>query len=301
MLSGQIGIVDFIAGFYRMTILSRRNILHATVAAATVPIASAAMAALDPTNQQDVITMYRKLRYRMDDGVLFWWMFDTKIGQVGATLTPLYDMQVGSIMRVKTNADGSFAVTSLEDVFYTDIATGAYLRQWTNPYTGETVPVAHAPVGPTTIVYRPDGTPVLPKELGGSRLEGSSRVGPAVVVNDDVWVRGDSIAKVYSPDPARKPFEVNDLSIFQGSTKEISNPKVMMAAASVQSQQVTGWRTWMKMGDRPGSMTSRAVGRKVATYAEMPQRWRDLVAEVDPDIAADPIGALDKPANKFDR
>jgi hypothetical protein len=156
-------------------------------------------------------------------------------------------------------------------------------------------------VGPTTVVYRPDGTPILPKELGGSRLEGSSRVGPAVVVNDDVWVRGDSIAKVYSPDPTRKPFEVNDLSIYQGSAKEIANPKVMMASATVQSMQVTGWRTWMKMGERPGSMTSRAVGRKVATYAQMPQRWRELVAEIDPTIAADPIGALVKPANKFER
>jgi Protein of unknown function (DUF1838) len=123
-----------------MTSLSRRH-TFALGAAAALAAGTSAHAALDPNNQNDVVTMYRKLRYRMDDGVLFWWMYDTKIGQVGATLTPLYDMQVGSIIRVKNNADGSFAVTSLEDVFYTDITTGAYLRQWTNPYTGETVPV----------------------------------------------------------------------------------------------------------------------------------------------------------------
>ncbi|MDX2141771.1 MAG: DUF1838 family protein [Rhodospirillaceae bacterium] len=280
--------------------LSRRA-LASTISAAALLGVSRAQAALDPAKQADVITMYRKLRYRMDDGLVFWWMVDTKIGQVETKLTPLFDMQVGSIMRIKTNPDGSFAVTSLEDVFYTDSATGEFLRQWKNPYTGETVPVAHAPVGPTTIVYRADGTPIMPKELGGSKLEGRSVVGPAIAVGDDVWVRGDSFATVTSPDPARPPFEVNDLSIYQGSLKEVSDPKVMVAAATVQSNQVTGWRAWMKMGDRPGNFMSRGVGRKVARYADMPPKWRALVAEIDPAIAADPLAALDQPPAKFDR
>jgi len=281
-----------------MVQLSRRTLIQSS---AVVPFAAAAQAALDANNPRDVAVMYRKLRYRMDDGLVFWWMVDTKIGQVEAKLTPLFDMQVGSIMRIKNNPDGSFSVTSLEDVFYTDSTTGEFLREWKNPYTGETVPVAHAPVGPTTITYRPDSTPILPKELGGSKLEGRSKIGPAIVVNDDVWVRGDSVATVTSPDPARKPFEVNDLSIYLGSLKEVSDPKVMVAAATVQSQQITGWRAWMKMGDLPGNFTSRGVGRKVARYEDMPAKWRALVAEIDPAIAADPVGALDKPAAKFDR
>jgi hypothetical protein len=284
--------------------LSRRAAAVGLAALAAAPAlgrVGPARAALDPANPRDVAAMFRKLRYRMSDGLVFWWMVDTKIGQVGATLTELWGMQVGSIMRLTNRADGGFDTTSLEVVFYTDLKTGEFLREWTNPYTGERHKIPHAPVGPTTIAYSAEGRSTPPKELGGSRLENTTLIGPAVAVNDDVWVRHDSIAKVISPDPARKPFEVNDLSIYQGRLSELADPAVDFAEATVQSQQVTSWRAWMNMGDRPGGMTSRGVGRKVRSYAEMPRRWRDLVAEIDPEIAADPVGALERPAAKFDR
>jgi hypothetical protein len=57
----------------------------------------------------------------------------------------------------------------------------------------------------------------------------------------------------------------------------------------------------MNMGDRPGSLTSRLVGRKVRRYADLPESWRARLAQLAPDIAADPVAALDRPAAKFDR
>ena len=99
----------------------------------------------------DPVKLYRKLHFRTDDGLAFWWLQGPKIGQVGATLTPLFTNSVGTIQRVRQLPDGGFEVTQLEMVFALDLVTGAPLAEWRNPYTGELLPIRFRPLGPTTI------------------------------------------------------------------------------------------------------------------------------------------------------
>lgn len=232
---------------------------------------------------------------------MFWWLSGTKYGQIGPELTPLYDMQVGSLVRIRNTPDGGYDATSLELVFYTDLKTGTFLRQWTNPYTGEVIPIKHAPVGPATIRHTPAGEQIMPTELGGSKLEASSVNSPPLIVGDDVWIKHDATAAVLPRDGKGAPFRVNDWSTYLGKASEVMDVKTPFAAATVYLQEVTSWQRWMNMGDRAGSLTSRAVGRKVRAYAEMPETWRRLVADIDPDVAKDPVGVLDRPAAEFVR
>ena len=248
----------------------------------------------------DPVTLYRKLHFRTDDGLAFWWLQGPKIGQVGATLTPLFTNSVGTIQRVRQLPDGGFEVTQLEMVFALDLETGAPLAEWRNPYTGEPLPIRFRPLGPTTIRYRPDNSRVLPTEIGGAPIESRATTHPPLIVGDDVFVRDESIARVMSPGRTT-PFEVNDIATYHGSLANLADPAVTMGEATVFFAEVTGWQRWMNMGDRPGSLTSRLVGRKVRRYEDLPESWRERLAQLAPDIAADPVAALDRPAARFDR
>ena len=275
--------------------IDRRGLVLGAVAfgGASVPSVKAA--------GPNIPELYKKLRYRADDGVLFWWLDGTKFGQVGAEVTPLFGMKVGTIARVRNQADATFTVTSLEIVFYTELKSGALLKQWTNPYTGAVMPVAHAPLGPTAIRHGVDGMPIRNTVLGGNRITARSDIHPLAIVGDDVWLAHDSTASVERDGGKSPPFLVNDWSTYLGKLADLQDAAKPVGAATVYLQEATGWSKWMGMDGKPGNQVARAVGRKVLSYAEMPADWRALMAEINPAIAADPIAALDKPEARFDR
>lgn len=251
--------------------------------------------------EPDVAMLYKKLRYRADDGVLYWWLDGTKFGQVGAEIRPLFGMKVGTIARVRNQPDGTFTVTSLEIVFYTDLKTGAFLKEWTNPYTGAVIPVSHAPLGPTTMRHGKDGMPIRNTTLGGNRITARFDVQPLMIKGDDVWLAHDSTASVERDGGKSPPFLVNDWSTYFGKMSDLRDPSKPMGEATVYLQEATGWAKWMQMDGHPGNQVARAVGRKVKSYDEMPAAWRTLMAEIDPHIARDPIATLDTPEARFDR
>ena len=98
--------------------LDRRTLLAAGAGAAALaalaPAVHAAVPAkrtLDPASPEDARKIIAKLRYRTDDGLVFWWIKGEYYADVDATLTPLYGMDFGSLQRVTQRADGGFDVT----------------------------------------------------------------------------------------------------------------------------------------------------------------------------------------------
>ena len=251
---------------------------------------------------RDRALINQRLRYRSDDGAYFSWMVGTKLGQIEAETTPLFDMHVGSIGRIVHKPGGAFDVTSLEIVFYTDLKTGERLRQWKNPYTGMTVDVAHGPLGPETISYTPDARkPIGPREVGGAIIDARAFDADAVVAGDDAWARTVSTVTVTQKSGVGRPFFVNEWAMFHGSCADVLASDKPFIHTTSQLHEITSWSKWMNMGERAGNLTAKCVGSKVRSYAEMPERWRALMAEAHPDIARDAISALDKPAARLDR
>ena len=288
----------------RMAAISRRNLLVGAVAGGLTLTAAEPAGAIGASALEDPLQAYRKLRYRTDAGLVFWWLRGIKYGQVGTTLTALYTNHVGTVMRIQPRSDGGQDVTSLEVTLQSSVDDDTALREWTNPYTGETLPLSVRPVGPTTVSYDQDGARDFPTELGGARLEVEAESHAPTVVGDRVFLSEHIRARVFRPE-RETPFVVNDISQYQGSLSEVLDPAITGAGATVSFGEVTGWQRWMKMGDLAGNLTSRTVGAKVASYAEMPQAWRQAVEDLAPALAEqlsrDPSGALDQKAAEFDR
>jgi hypothetical protein len=285
-----------------LSALSRRELLAgaATIGLSAELLFRAGSAAAAEQGDLDPITLQRKLRYRTDSGLVFWWLRGIKYAQEGTKLTPLFTNHTGTIQRVRQRDDGGFDVTLIEVTLQTAVDSDTPLTSWTNPLTGEQIPIQARPLGPTTISYRPDNSRVLPKELGGARLESESHEHDPVIVGDDVFAAQVVKAKVFRPE-RESPYVVNDLSHHHGSLAELRDPTVTMAHATVSFAEATGWQSWMNMGERPGTLTSRTFGAKVGAFEAMPAVWRAALERMAPEIAADPVAALDAPAATFDR
>jgi hypothetical protein len=279
--------------------VSRRVALG--LAAGGLAAASGVAGAAPPTEAfPDPALLYRKLKYRTDDGPVFWWMRGPKYGVVDAEMTALWTIEVGIISTVAHRPDGGFDTTSLEIIFMTDPTTGARLEQWRNPYTREVLPGRVALVGPTTTRYDRQNGRTLPTTLGGAPLSVVTRRAEPIIVGDDIFVQDEVVARVMSPGRTR-PYIVNDISLLQGSVANLASSAVTFGNARVTFAEVTGWQRWLNMGERPGSMTSRTVGAKVERYEQLPARWRAMLAGYAPEIAQDPLGALAKPPFRFER
>lgn len=280
--------------------LSRRRALQGLGALALAPAVvsgAAAGAARGPVTPSFALGAFRKLRYAMHEQPLFWWIKATKYGLVDSRLTPLYGMEIATVMRVRDLGADRFAATSLEMVFSTDVTTGALLEELKNPYTGESAPVSHVPLGPTTVEYGLDG-PDYPQVLPGAKLDVSHDTG-VQIEGERIWVRDDSMSVVTSTSGDRPPFVVSDWATFLGRVADIDDPSIASAPCTLSFQSISNWQARMRMGEQPGSMISRGSGAKVARYGDLPGRVRELMAQVHPDIHDDPVAALSGPEYVF--
>ncbi len=299
-----------------MSKFSRREALGGVLASSAVVSAAAATllapseagavvhSSLAPGAAADAATALRwlrRLRYASGDTPVYWWMVGTKYGVVEQRMTPLYDMYIATVARCRELADGAFEARSLEFVFNCAIGTeGRLLEQWTNPYTGETIPVNNVPVGPSRLEYSLAGVK-LPTELPGSRLDIERITGSARVQNGHVWMTDDSGAVVTAIEGGQRPFVVNDLATYDGLLSDLQDSRKPFVDAAVSFTALTGWQRWMKMGDRPGGLLSRASGRKERALDLLPKPFLSILAARFPELYRDPVGALDRPAFRFER
>ncbi len=248
----------------------------------------------------DLWAVLRKLRYRLDDTVFYWWLKSTKYGRTGNRLQPLYDMDIGTIFQARDAAAGGFAVTSLEIAFTVDRESDELLERFRNPYTGELLTPRDVPVGPATIRYAASG-PEFPVELPGADLDVRPRIELLAREGGELWLREDTQSVVTPQAGDGPPFLVTDWATYRATLADLENPALASAPCTVSFQAISSWPRWLAMGEREGGTLSRGSGRKVERYAELPASFRQRLEQAFPDIARDPAAALRRPPFPFAR
>lgn len=251
--------------------------------------------AVDLTDQAQLFTAFRKLAYSLDGSVTWWWMRGTRMGVVDSVATPFWDMYIGSWFTTRDLDDGAYEVTMAGANFYTPINSTSLLRSFSNPYTGEEVPVTYAaPRARKTIITPERASAFGEVNIPGMDASQSSALGPGFVEGEDVVIRGDLAvtATPTDPDSDRGVFTVNDWSSYIGRLSDVADPAVKNAPCQQHFNDILTWPGWLNMGDQPGSYVSRCYGRKVFALEQMPATWRKLFAEAQPEAAKDPAGFL---------
>ena len=275
---------------------TRREFLRAggsgMLLAATPLSLLGATAALDLDDPWDRLTALAKLRANIDGSTVMWWMKGVRYGVVDNVITPLFGMLIGSFQRLRPLPGKGFEVNMLEMSYFTDLETGAVLDTFKNPYNGKVVEIPEQRLGPFPVLMRPTGV-VLPDLPMFGEVELQTKVGPAIVSGDDVWIRDDSTVRVDSDHPMMGKHIYNELVTYRGRVSELNDPEVTSAAADISFHSVTSWREWFQAEDVGGHTTARANGSKIYRIDDFPAEYLAAARERHPDLIADPDAVLD--------
>jgi len=250
--------------------------------------------ACDLSNPSDVLTAQVKLRGCLNGEPAMWFMRGTQYAVVDLVATPLYNLVNGSFTRITKTGDDLYQVSMLELSFYTDLKTGAPLSTFKNPFNGNVAEMPHSIFGPNRVSLTVDGLQP-PENFPFGTLTFDGQLGPAHTVGDDLWVREETLVRMESDNPAFGKYIYNEIVNYRGSLKEIADPAVSNAAATLDYHTTSNIRPWMKMDDVKGHLESQAVGKKIAGVDQFPADYLAMANELFPEVIADPIAVLNAP------
>ncbi len=270
--------------FGRRRVLGAAALLGSAIGSRSAAAVGPAAGPIDLTDKANAPMIYRKLVWSLGEGFGGWWLNGVRYIQIGAELTPLWDMHVGMLFSVRDLVGGLFEVASISSSFYTDLKTGDYLKQFTDPLTGKAVEIHYFTPKVSRMRYGPKGPleAAMPGKV--SRLS----LGAPMLEGGKIWLREDHILQFAGP-PSAPIILVNDLSTYFAAADVIADPAVSMAPAGQIFSDLLDRPAWIS---GPGLFYSRAYGQKVSRIEDMPETWRMLMRRTYPDIYNNPKAAL---------
>jgi hypothetical protein len=243
---------------------------------------------------RDVARIFRRLAYVEGEGFGIWWLKGRRYCAVPPHYIPFWDMLIGQLFTVRDLGEDGYSVISMSTTFYTDIATGELISNFHNPVTGKDLEAPVLVPRPSERRYGALGqmleTSMSP--IPGTTATHSSEPGPAFIEGDDVWLRSDNSTRAIPTDVTRQVLQVEDLTTYFGSLRDVANPAMKAVPAGQVFTDLLNYPAWLAMGDRNGHFFSRCFGRKVFSIAAMPGDWQRLMEKHHPDILRDPLAAL---------
>lgn len=184
-----------------------------------------------------------------------------------------------------------YRFVSREIMLYLDPETNEVLREWENPWTGQTVEVIHVandPVNARGPRYGRDANGDVPplglRELNGTWLQ---RVEVPLFYTNPLG--GDYQKYVGGTYHATEIFD------FNGDWDELMDAEQDTAYPVVSWVRISQWLPWMEMGGRHGNLYFNAMGKKLKSFDQLPAVMRDEIAASYPEYTAPPPIDDDRP------
>lgn len=274
----------------------RRLALLLGGAACVLPtVAGARM--LDPAKPEDALEINKRQTCGVADGVPAVYYFSGQVysrvdGEPDKHLFNTEAMNIRQCVAVNDAKRGrGYRMVSREVLFYTDPATNDIVRNWKNPWSGETVEVMQVHNDPVnarsgSFPLTADGKPytVRLKQLGAYTL--TSGVAPLFYTDPLSGDYQDYVGGNYHA------MEMLTSIMLTSDLLDTSKPTVYPAIAWTR---VSKWMPWMKMRDRQGQLVFNSSGAKIKSYAELPAVIRDEIALNYPAWTAPPPGDDTRP------
>jgi len=266
-----------------------KAVLLGATALLAASVASAQGRTLDPAQPNDAIEIMRKLQCGPGDGVpaIYRWsghVYSRVEGERDRHLFNIEGMNIRQCVALNDAKRGrGYRMVSRELMLYLDPATGEIVRNWKNPWTGETVELFHVANDPVnsrpTYAMSEDGKPYEAKMM---------RMGDWLMMPVEVPLfYKNPLAGDYQ-DFVGNHYQAMEIFDFVMPAKSALDPKTKDINGTVSWVRLSDWLPWMKMGGRAGSMVHNAVGTKVKSFAELPAVLRDEVARNYPTYTAPP-------------
>lgn len=201
----------------------------------------------------------------------------------GKRMEPLYGVVGVFPSRAWRQDDGSYKVATCNNIMYTDLATGAVLESYDNPYTGETVEV----LGHSSHLQ------TIARPATGGRSES------ATIKLDSRWVLAMDNAiqisefqmrkpnpidpKVYKRESSGEWFHKKQSGQMIARLSELEDPSLPSVNTVSISERFGPWYPWMLMGGHEGRNFSHMVIQKTFDISDVPRPILDYVEKHDPE------------------
>ncbi|HEV2567435.1 DUF1838 family protein [Sphingomonas sp.] len=246
---------------------------------------------LDPSKPEDALEISKRTQCGEKDGqpAVYYWsgkVYSRVEGERDRLLFTGEGMNIRQCVAVTDPQRGKgYRQVSREVMLYLDPATGQVLREWKNPWTGETVEVMHIANDPV------NGRPSFPTGADGKPYTvNMKRMGPWVQMPLEVplfyhnVLGGDYQAYVGNDYHAMEIFD------FAARADELLDTSKPTAYPSVSWVRISNWMPWMKMGSRQGLIIFNAMGAKLKSYDELPAVLKQEIAANYPAYTSPPPG-----------
>lgn len=220
----------------------------------------------------ELLRDFARTRASLDGGeVTFWWTGDIHSWAPGKPYEHLFGFEGLNVSRLLADPEtGGYRLLSREAAFYLHPRTREIARTWQDR------PVVHVWNDPVNQAWRPFPVPVT--DLG-----------------DQVCFSLEIPLSYPSPLPVREyPENSADdtyraLELFQFfAPRDALAGAAPSVPATMSWTRMSPWLPWMGQGQRPGGLTFHCRGRKLTSYAEVPERTRAYVAGRHPEFAHAP-------------
>lgn len=249
---------------------SALTILAATPAAAKM---------LDPGKPEDAVEIMKRAQCGAKDGTpaVYHWTGKVYSRVQGEPDRLLFTGEGMNIRQCTTVTDAKrgkgYRQVSREVMVFTDPKTGEIIRNWTNPWTGETVEVmqiANDPVNtPAVFPYSADGKPLK---------SGHKRMGQWLAMPMEIPLFYHNVLAGDYQDYIGGKYHAMEIFDFIARADEILDTKYPTAHPSISWVRISDWMPWMKMRGRQGQLVFNAVGTKIDSFDALPKILKDEIA-----------------------
>ena len=207
---------------------------------------------------------------------------------------PLFGFLSVLDIKITEIAPNIFKAEQKEAMVYIDPATGGLLGNWTNSYTGETLP----PVGYVSPnnTYFFDVTGSYSRELPATR-DGSFTLDWRAS-DSDIWVTESrfntfpsSVTEAEFPRAFSGPIRKSvDVLTFRARAADFANRRSQFVPSELTMMSDAPWPLWMMMGKRQGGVLWHGFGQKYRSLNDLPLGLKSPIEAAYPGFLADPWG-----------
>ncbi len=247
-------------------------------------------AAIDLSTPEGAIAAQRKIACSLVDGapVTYYWHGDLYSRVQGERDRLLFKVEGMNVRQCGTVQDAKrgkgYRMVSREILLYKDPQSGAIVRDWKNPWTGETVKVLHVANDPVNMrapafPYGADGKP--------AKFEGATHGG--------TWWQTQTIPLFYDSPLAGEYqkyvggiYQATEMFNFFGDVADLTDEGKPSADVRVGWVRISGWLPWMQMSGRQGELYFHTAGRKVGSWSEISETMQAEIRASYPEYAGPP-------------
>lgn len=254
----------------------------------SLPILAVAQT-IDLDSAEGYVQVNRKIQCSLEDAkpVVYSWSGRAYARVPGERDKHLFNLLGMNVRQCGTVADPDrgtgYRMVSREIMLYLDPKTNEILRQWDNPWSGETVDVIHVANDPV------NGRPSFGRDADGNVLP--------VRMNEinGTWMMNFEVPLFYTNPLAGDyqkyvggTYHATEIFDFNGDMDELLDANKAEAFPVVSWVRLSQWLPWMEMNGRSGIMYFNAMGKKLESFDQLPATMKAEIAASYPEYVAPP-------------